>query len=95
MKEKLMQIINTMSIFVAGVLIGIVLSVMLKESNKKDTFTFYTYENISTAIDERGRLHMSFYEDEQTYILSDSVALGIHAQVSSEIYKDYLDKVKN
>lgn len=93
MKDKIMDFINTATTFLVGVLVGALILFFTLNLKEKDKFTFYNYENLSTSTDERGRLHISFYEDEQTFIFSDSVALGIHAQVSSEVYKDYLEKV--
>lgn len=54
--------------------------------------SYKTNENISYALDERGRLHIIDLSSQKTIIYSDSVALGINAQVSSRIYQDYLKK---
>lgn len=54
--------------------------------------SYRTGVDISYALDERGRLHIVDLKSEHTTIYTDSIALGIQAQVSSRIYQDYMRK---
>lgn len=56
--------------------------------------SYRTDVDISYALDERGRLHIVDLISQHTVIYSDSIALGIQAQVASRIYQDYMQKSK-
>lgn len=60
----------------------------------KSNIEYLTYEDLSTSVDEHNRLHLLLYKEGKTLILSDTVALGIHAQISNIVYKDYIQKTK-
>jgi len=53
-----------------------------------------TYKDVSTSIDERGRLHVVNFKDGTVTIFCDSVAMGINAQVSNIILKDFKEKTR-
>lgn len=61
---------------------------------EKSNISYLTYEDVSTSIDERGRLHITNLRNGTVTIYSDSVALGINAQVSSLILKDFKEKAR-
>ena len=82
-------------LFVLTVVFGIQLekrNAMLETRN--ETVQLYSYEDLTTALDAQNRLHILFYKNNRTIILTDTVALAIHAQVSNMVYKDYLEKQK-
>lgn len=60
-------------------------------SSSKMQFKYLTYKDISTCIDERNRLVLINYNDNTITILSDTVTLGINAQISNFIYHDYIE----
>jgi len=63
-------------------------------SINSNPISYRTDVDISYALDERGRLHIVDLQTQHTVILSDSVALGIQAQVASRVYQDYMQKTK-
>lgn len=63
-------------------------------SMTSNPISYRTDVDISYALDERGRLHIVDLQTQHTVIYSDSVALGIQAQVASRIYQDYVQKTK-
>jgi len=62
---------------------------------KRKQIEFYSYEDVSTSIDEHNRLHILFYnQGGRTVILNDTLTLGIYSQISNVVYKDYIQKQK-
>jgi len=60
----------------------------------KESVIFKTTNDVSTAIDERGRLHIVDLETQLTTIYQDTVSLAINSQISSQIYSDYIKKTE-
>ncbi len=58
------------------------------------SISFKSNQDVSVALDERGRLHIVDLESQKTIILQDTVAYAIHSQISSQIYGDYLKKTE-
>ena len=82
----------TIGLFSVG--IDLIVNKYEKAKVKKSNIEYLTYEDISTSVDEHNRLHLLLYKEGKTLILSDTVALGIHAQISNIVYKDYIQKTK-
>jgi len=59
-----------------------------------NSIAFKSNEDVSVALDERGRLHIVDLETQKTIILQDTVAYAIHSQISNQIYSDYLKKTE-
>lgn len=94
--KSLKQILSQISIYVLAIICVVVgwYSNEIYSSINNSPISYRTDKEISYAIDERGRLHVIDLLTEKTIIFSDSVALGIQAQVASRIYQDYIKKSK-
>jgi len=91
--------LKVFGIILLAVIISLVTSLSLQKyshifGEEKSNITYLTYKDVSTSIDERGRLHITNLKEGTVTIYSDTVALGINAQVSSLILKDFKEKAK-
>ena len=96
LKKDIKIVANTiLYIFLILALIYIVFGLPFTiKSNKMNSKKIYTYDNISTAINEKRQL-VVFYNDDGTYqVFSDTVTQGIFNQVASLIKCDYNNKVE-
>lgn len=72
--------------------VSVFLAVRMKNDNNLSKIQYLTYKEVSTSIDERGRLNILDFKNNLITIYSDSIAYGIHSQVSNIILKDYKEK---
>ena len=91
-KEKTTKVISTLFWCIVSVLMFIVIDkVYLNEKPVVDTKT-YTYEDISTSINESNQLVITDRKTGLYHIYSDSVLIGIHGMYSTYIAKDFKEK---
>jgi len=84
-----------------GLILAILLATILhftgtfsNEIQEQNRVKYLTYNEISTSVDERGRLHILDISNGNTIIFSDTVSFGIHAQVSNIIINNFKEKIK-
>lgn len=93
-KEKVINYMILVSFFIVGFFVHAIVSEYNSMKNKS-IIVYKDYTKLSSSIDEHNRLHLTDFENNTIIILSDSVTLGIHAQISNIIYNDYMNQINN
>lgn len=92
MKEKSKRVGIIMFWCVVSVMSYIIINKEFIESSDKIDTKVYTYQDISTAINEQHQLIITDRNTGLYKIYSDSVMIGIHGMWSTYIQKLFLDK---
>lgn len=91
-KKRTERIVSTIFWCIMSVLVFIVVEkIYLNDKPIVDT-KIYTYEDISTSINESNQLVITNRTTGLYHIYSDSVLIGIHGMYSTYIAKDYQEK---